>query len=140
LTTWASPGFSPTKKTLPNVRRIGKAASKRSFGQATMTASVPSRAPLTPPETGASSQWMPRSASPAAARIAAPGPIVESSIRRLTREPSAIPPGPSATSCTISGVGRLVSTTSVAAATSAGELAAWAPRSARRCVAARSRS
>ncbi len=140
LTTWASPGFSPTKKTLPKVPTMGRATSNRSFGQATMTARVPFLAPLTPPETGASIHWMPRSARPAATRIAVPGPMVESSIRVLTRDPSAIPPAPSATCSTISGVGRLVSTISAAAATSAAERAPVAPRLLSRCIAASSTS
>ena len=45
LTTWARPGFSPTKKVLPNVLRIGSTAPKVARGQATMTASVPSGHP-----------------------------------------------------------------------------------------------
>ena len=93
-----------------------------------MTASVPSRAPRTPPETGESTSWMLRSASPAATRAVVAGPVVERSTSALTRSPSRMPSAPSATCCTISGVGRLISTVSTASATAAAEGATVAPR------------
>jgi hypothetical protein len=121
--------LSPTKNTLPKVARIGWSASNVGRGQDTITASVPSRAPLIPPLTGASTHWMPRAARPSATLVAVLGPVVERSTMVLTRAPSAIPASPSATRWRMSGVGRLVITISAAAATSAAELAGAAPRS-----------
>ena len=54
----ASPGFSPTKKTLPNVRGSASTTPKVGRGRTTIAANVPFRAPLTPPETGASLRSM----------------------------------------------------------------------------------
>ena len=71
-----------------------------------MTASVPFSAPAIPPLTGASTAVIPFAASPSATRAATVEPVVETSMKIFTLLPSPMPLGPSATACTIGGVGR----------------------------------
>ena len=101
-----------------------------------MTASVPAFAPVMPPLTGESTQPIWRSASLPATSVATPGPVVDRSIISRTFEPLMMPAlPPSATSRTMSGVGRLTSTISACEATSAGEAAICAPRAAKGFIA-----
>ena len=64
---------------------------------------------------------MPRAASFSATSRATVGPVVERSTNTFAAPPATMPSGPSATSRTMAGVGRLTSTISASAATSAGE-------------------
>ena len=130
------PGFSPAKNSLPKVFIIGSISPKVFFGHDTMTASVPAFAPVMPPLTGESTQPIWRSASLPATSVATPGPVVDRSIISRTFEPLMMPAlPPSATSRTMSGVGRLTSTISACEATSAGEAATCAPRAAKGFIA-----
>ena len=128
LTTCARPGSSPTKNTLPKVETIGSIRSYTGRGQDVITASVPFSAPVTPPLTGLSTHCTPWPESPSATRLAVPGPVVDRSSMISIALPPPSPSGPSATFSTTSGVGRLVSTTGTASATSRGDPAARAPR------------
>ncbi len=80
---WPAPGVSPMKNSLPKSDRTGWAASNAALGPPTITASVPSAAPFTPPETGASSEAILRSARPSASVLAAAGPLVDRSTKVL---------------------------------------------------------
>ncbi len=61
---WPAPGASPMKNSLPKTAMMDSYRSKLAFGPPTMIARVPSRAPLTPPDTGASSAATPLAFSP----------------------------------------------------------------------------
>ena len=78
---------------------------------------------------------MPFFASPSKTSLATRGPVVERSTNTFALLPSITPLLPSATAFTISGVGRLTSTVSHCDATSAGDLARFAPRCSSRCIA-----
>src|ERR1700722_3694211 len=104
---------------------------------ATITASVPLTAPATPPLTGESIISMPLAASPAATSAVTRGPVVDRSTKILTLLPLATPWAPSATSRTMSGLGRLTNTTSALSPTAAQLSASSAPFAARRSAAAR---
>ena len=82
-----------------------------------------------PPLTGESTHTMFRSANPRATMVAMPGPVVDRSITVRTLDPCTRPRSPSATACTMLGVGRLMSTIEAVDATSCGDAAAFAPRS-----------
>ena len=82
-----------------------------------MSASVPRRAPATPPETGPSTYVTPTAASRVAASTAAAGPVVERSTTVVARRSSAAATA-STTSSTTGPSGRLSSTVSARAATS----------------------
>jgi len=128
---WPWPGSAPTQNILPMTSTIGRNVSARSFGQATITATVPFSAPVGPPLTGASTAAMPFAASVAATSLAATGPVVDRSMKVFTLAPVATS---AATFLTMSGVGRLASTVVADAATSAGEAARLAPRCTRRAT------
>src|SRR6185436_7938502 len=100
------------------------------FGHDTITASVPATAPATPPLTGESTETIPFSERPFETIVAMPGPDVDRSITVFTVDPRLIPFSPSATACTICGVGRLINTTFASDATPAGDEATRAPRAA----------
>ena len=105
-----------------------------------MIASVPLRAPMSPPLTGASRRRTPFSASMRAIWRAVAGLMVELSTKIKPGRPlSTIPWAPSATSSTSGESGRLVNTTSTWAATSAGEKASCAPSASSSSTAARLR-
>jgi len=122
---------------LPNAFRTGSNRSNSARSQAAITASVPFCAPETPPLTGESISAIPFAFRPAAIACVMRGPVVERSINVLTRPPEAMPFSPSATSRTMSGVGRLTIAASTAAASSRAEAAETAPRSTSGAVAAR---
>src|SRR5262245_31348157 len=130
-----SPGCSPMKNTLPNTASAGSTRLTSWRGPDAITASVPLEAPVTPPLTGLSICTMSRSASREKMRLAIADPVVDVSMNRRTRWPSITPPGPVATACTMSGVGKLAITVSTRSANSAGDAAAWAPISVRRATA-----
>jgi hypothetical protein len=93
-----------------------------------MMLSVPARAPMSPPLTGASSASTPILRSSAAIRRVVSGLIVLLSIVIVpARAPSMIPSGPSTTCSTSGESGRLVKTNSLCAATSRGDVARIAP-------------
>ena len=93
-----------------------------------MIDSAASIAPFSPPETGASSILTPLAASAAPTFCEMMGEIVDMSMNtRPLRPPSMIPSLPSATSSTSGEFGNIVMSTSHWAATSFGELAAFAP-------------
>src|SRR5689334_2289256 len=116
---------------LPKAFRISPARAKSASLPPQKMVSVPFSAPSDPPETGASTIPIPRSASRAAMSAVADGDTVEQSTTRppLAR-PSATPPGPSST-CSRSGVSETqVKTASAACAASAGDAARSAPSAA----------
>ena len=84
---WPMPGFSPMTKTLPNTASASLTSAISAEGPDTITASVPFSAPATPPETGASICTMFFFASVAATSMATREPVVERSMKRLTRLP-----------------------------------------------------
>ena len=122
------PGFSPTKNTLPRCLRIVSTSSNAARGPDTMRARVPARAPAMPPLTGASSEWMPRSAKDSSIAMAAAAPEVDRSTKVRMVLPSRMPVAPRTTSSTICGVGRLANTMRAVEATAAADSARVAPR------------
>ena len=93
-----------------------------------MMDSVASRAPIGPPDTGASTCSMPRASSAAAMRRAASGEIVAmSTTTEPAAAPSMMPCAPSVTSSQSAAVVTMVTTISDARATAAGDAASCAP-------------
>ena len=80
LATCPAPLSPAWKMFLPMASSTGLALSKPASGPPTINVRVPALAPPTPPETGASSQVMPRSAAAAATARASSGEMVEASI------------------------------------------------------------
>ncbi len=93
-----------------------------------MMASVPSWAPLIPPDTGASRETMFLAPSALARTPATPGPVVDRSTKVLIAPPWITPDAPSAVSWRTAGEGSEANTNAVASATSLGEPARLAPR------------
>ncbi len=125
---WPAPGVAPMKNSLPMMARMDSYWSKLDFGPPTITDRVPSRAPFTPPDTGASSEAMSLAARPSATMPETFGPVVERSTKVLIFSPRITPSGPSAVSWTMAGLGRLASTSSAASAHALGEAPRVAPR------------
>ena len=88
---------------VPIRRRIGSAASNASLLPPTMIDSLASRAPTSPPDTGASSAWQPCAAAWAAMRRASSGLEVVMSISKALRALASTPSGPSQTCSTSLG-------------------------------------
>ncbi len=89
-----------------------------------------SRAPTSPPDTGASRLATPRARAAWWISRASDGSLVVMSTRTLPRAaPASVPAGPSTTSRTSSGKPTIVKTTSALCATACGESAHAAPRS-----------
>src|SRR5690348_14713800 len=131
LATWPAPLGPRWVMRLPIASRIGRARATSSSRPPQKIVSVPFCAPSDPPDTGASTMPMPRSASFAAIAAVAEGETVEQSTTTPPDpSPSATPPGPSST-CSRSGVSDThTSTASAFAAASAGDAARAAPASA----------
>lgn len=102
---------------MPKFATMGSTVWNVAAGHDSISASVPSVAPLIPPETGQSTHCLPAGASPAATSRAVVGPVVETSSMIVARPPWTTPSSPKATALTMGGVGRLVSTMSAASAT-----------------------
>ena len=100
----------------------GRARSRSAASPPAMIVSVPSRAPLTPPETGASSAAAPRSRSAAASRRASAGGLVDMSTHSTPSRAAA-----SVAASTVSGSGSSVITISAAAPTPSAEPPSVAP-------------
>ena len=99
-----------------------------------------SRAPTSPPETGASTACAPDSSARRAISTASEGSLVVMSTSNAPgRHAPSTPDGPSTTSRTSSGNPSMVNTTSAFAATSAGSSAQRAPASSRASALARVR-
>ena len=80
--TWPAP-VSPTRTMLcPSAAKIGRTRSNTGSGPPTMMTSVASRAPTSPPLTGASSASTPRAARRAAMRRVASGEVLRSLLER----------------------------------------------------------
>ncbi len=124
---WPMPGRSPMKNTLPMCTSAGFAISKSARGPETITASVPFLAPPMPPLTGESICTIFFFANAAAIFVATREPVVDRSMKRLTRFPWMTPPSPVATFSEICSEGRLAITVSTRSATSAGDDASRAP-------------
>jgi hypothetical protein len=93
-----------------------------------MIDSAPSIAPFSPPDTGASSIATPLAAIASPTFLDTIGEMVDISAKiRPLRAPSMIPFGPSATCSTSGELGSIVMSTSHWAATSFGDVAAFAP-------------
>src|SRR6201996_2529742 len=114
----------------PTASNTGWAAAKSSAAPPTMIDSVPSTAPASPPETGASSIRKPRS-WPAVARSAATsGRMVEKSmISAFAGAWANTPSSPVSTARTSGESGTMVATTSASRPASAMLLAPWPPAS-----------
>ena len=106
----------------------GTERSKAPCGPPTMMVRVPSRAPTSPPLTGASRAWTSFCARRSASMRAVSGLIVLLSMKTVPGSaPSRIPFAPRTTCSTSGESGKLVHRNSTCPATSAGELAALAP-------------
>ena len=119
---------------LPIASRIGRQRSSASDLPPTMIESVPAFAPVSPPETGASSSCTPRSDSRAPISRVTDGLIVLMSITTAPAASppiaarSASPPGPSTSTSRTSPLSvTIVTSTSDASATARGDSAATAP-------------
>ena len=132
---------SPTSvMVLPITCNTGNAFSNASASPPTMMVSVALRAPISPPETGASNEKTPFSFNFSAIILADAGLMVELSITiSPARAPSMIPFSPSVTFSTSGESGKLVKIISTCAATSFGEFAAIAPSLTNSSTAARER-
>ena len=98
-------------------RSIGMARAMSAGSPPTMAASVASSARLTPPETGASTRPMPRSARAApSSRVEVGSQELISTISEPARRSAARPPSPSAASRTAPALGSMVMTASLACA------------------------
>ena len=96
-----------------------------------MMASVPSVAPVTPPETGASTKRSPRSAAAAATRRETAGSMVDMSTQSVPlRRRRSTPPSPVNAASTCEEEGSIVMTRSAPATASAAEAAAVMPAAA----------
>ena len=124
------------KNTLPMTPSASFTASKSARGPDTITASVPFSAPPTPPLTGLSSWTMLRAFSRSWIFTAICEPMVERSMKRLTRLPSMTPPLPVATSSEACSEGRDAITVSTSSAMSLTDVPALAPSATSRSTAA----
>ena len=94
--------------------KAGRASSRSRASPPTMMARVPSSAPPTPPDTGASMKRTPRSPSRAAKRREVPGSTVDMSTQsRPAAMPSATPRAPKYARSTCGDEGSIVTTRSL---------------------------
>lgn len=122
-------------------------SSKSGWTRANVSASPPammerraSRAPMSPPETGASRVATPWARAAASISRASAGSLVDMSTRTVPRAaPASTPSGPSTTSRTSAGYPTIVKITSETAATAHGVSAQKAPRASRGSARARVR-
>src|SRR5271155_1713324 len=121
--------FGPNKKNFfPTASKTGITRVNVSCFPPIMKSNSPDSAPQVPPVTGASRKSIPRSAQAAPARRAKSGETVLESINMLPRRnPSITPFAPQKTSSTAGGSLTIVSSTSLAAATSRGLAPHFAP-------------
>src|SRR5258708_4538100 len=111
LIAWPAPTGPAWKMFLPMRASTGRARSSSAGSPPTMIASVPSVAPRTPPETGASMRAEPRAATSAASSRVTGGSAEVISSRRLPgRSASSRPLGPVSTCRTSREGGRIVIT------------------------------
>ena len=125
---WPAPGPPWRTIVLPIACQHGRRASIASAWPPIMIDSRASRAPTSPPETGASMLATPLRAANSAISTASEGWLVVMSTRiEPSRQPPSAPSGPRITLRTSAGYPTIVNTTSEAAATALGESAQAAP-------------
>src|SRR5581483_7260535 len=129
LVCWPAPASPWRTKVLPSVCQTGASASTISGSPPIMIERRASRAPTSPPETGASTAWAERARAAAAISRASCGSLVDMSTKIWAgRAAASAPSSPSSVARTSAGKPTMVKTTSEAAATARGESAHAAPR------------
>src|SRR5262249_20517090 len=127
LVTWPKPGPPQCTIFLPIPCNSGSALAKVALSPPHMKVSVAASAPATPPDTGASSMAMPRSAAAACTARALSTSMVELSINTAPASAAAITPAPRNTLRTLAPTGSMVTTKSTPLAASSTEVALLAP-------------
>src|ERR1700754_225945 len=140
LTVWPEPDGPTCTMVAPTTSKTGAASVKSSAAPPTMIDKLPSIAPASPPETGASSTRRPRAAPTSAIRRETSGRIVEKSITRApSRALSKTPSSPVSTSSTSGESGTMTAMTSAPLTASAMLPAPRPPAAATASIAAGSR-